>query len=287
MIRREVLQAGGDRQWALISQIEHARVAAELARRWRRPFFPVSPHAEQTAAAMAELLDAIEHHDDGWDEWERAPDLDPEQGWPRSFTEMPLADSLAIWSKSIAVAEQIGLIAAWAVAGHFCALLAGTSAHASTGDAALARDWIDQLQANRQVWLAAWVGSTTGRTESVAGAALQVLQFFDAFSLWICCTCPPEGVGVPPGDSNSKRTFADGTEFQFSYRPEYAVQRGELRSSGVAGIRPWPFDIDDLRVSAACHMVAIGKYRTPSELVAASKPARLTWRLARHNGATA
>ena len=86
MIRRE---AGEN--WLLISQVDHAHLAAEMATAWETPALP-EPDG---------LLPAIRDHDEGWREWERLPDIDPQTGLPRNFTEMPASEAVRIWSRSI------------------------------------------------------------------------------------------------------------------------------------------------------------------------------------------
>lgn len=277
MIRREMTLPDGEKQWALISQVEHARLAADLARRWRDPLLPDSAGLAERDAARRELLAAVEHHDDGWAEWEESPDIDPKHGRPRSFMEMPEADSLAIWSKSIAVAEQIGPLAAWMVAGHFAALLkVGTAARSEA--ASLAREWHDLMRSRRAAWLQDWTHAAAGRTGDVAEYALRALQFFDAASLWICCTCPPEGqpAGGDDEDGEASLAFPDGTHFRFTTN---GVRSAEDPDQQPASIQPWPLDGEEVKLSVQCHVVPIDWYQATDELLHVSRPHRLTWRL--------
>lgn len=94
MIRRE---DGND--WLLIPQTEHARLAADIAERWG--------NAQAGFARCAEeLVSAVRHHDDGWLEWEQAPHIDPTNGTPRSFLEMPMTEATEIWNRSIDVCSR-------------------------------------------------------------------------------------------------------------------------------------------------------------------------------------
>lgn len=88
MIRRN---QGND--WLLISQLEHARIAAELAEAWNDAELIHFPH-------RAELLSAVRHHDDGWAVWESKPTIN-DDGEPREFTEMPMSVAMSIWIRSI------------------------------------------------------------------------------------------------------------------------------------------------------------------------------------------
>ncbi|MEM9657709.1 MAG: DUF3891 family protein, partial [Planctomycetota bacterium] len=114
MIRREFSLVGGRSGWLLVSQVRHAHVSGDLASRCALDLGVEAGVRSQTEQARAlidlrqRLIVTIRHHDDGWAAWESAPQIDPEQGRPRSFVEMPLDDSLAIWSESIALAERRG-----------------------------------------------------------------------------------------------------------------------------------------------------------------------------------
>lgn len=77
----------------LISQLDHAHLAYELAGAWGNGSTPGLPLREW-------LLPAVRGHDDGWFEWERHPD-EVRPGVPRSFTEMPADAAVSIWSRSI------------------------------------------------------------------------------------------------------------------------------------------------------------------------------------------
>ena len=95
MIRRNVTTENGQPGWLLISQVEHARISGEFAESWID-----SPTANVTFLPLInpeELLPAIYHHDDGWQDWEKSPEVDPQTGRPLAFTEMPLEVALEIW----------------------------------------------------------------------------------------------------------------------------------------------------------------------------------------------
>ncbi len=189
MIRRDVQLADGAPAWALISQIEHARISALFASQCRGQFGPA--HA---SLIRDEVLVAIAAHDDGWREWEEAPQLDPKHGRPLSFMELAVGDATAIWSKSIAIAEEIGPLAAWMVSGHFMRLLEH-SEHARFDS--LAQSWLAEVRPRRDVWFAKWQAIEPElRDAAVADEALEWLWAFDEASLWFCCH-------GPVGDENS------------------------------------------------------------------------------------
>lgn len=281
MIRREIHLPGTEPQWALISQVDHAHLAADLARRWQFPLVPGAVEAGEAEPLRGELLQAIEHHDDGWAEWEDAPDIDPKHGRPRSFTEMPQADSLAIWSKSIAIAERIGPLPAWVVSAHFSALLQGAGGGGpAAGSKTLAGEWIDQQRSDRDAWMHAWLQAEPARTKEAAEYGLRALQFFDAVSLWFCCGCPAEGEPPTADGGESSFTFADGRRFQFSFPPA----RPKTSERGLVSIQPWPLDVEELHLSVDCHQAPRGQYATADDLLRVWEPCRLTWRLIAPSG---
>ena len=61
----------------MIEQAEHARQCGEIARAWAQPPGP-------------EVVLAAEQHELGMVEWDRAPELDPDSGLPRTVTRMRL-----------------------------------------------------------------------------------------------------------------------------------------------------------------------------------------------------
>jgi len=116
MIRREFQCREGNPGWILISQVDHAHLAWQLAQHWAEPI-------GRLASIDRDLLAAIRCHDDGWSQWERQPQVDRDSGRPIDFTEMSLVEALHVWRQSIAVAEQVSSFTTWLVSRHFEELL--------------------------------------------------------------------------------------------------------------------------------------------------------------------
>jgi hypothetical protein len=248
MIRRD---AEND-QWILISQVEHARLAGLLAAPWGTgSFAALEPRAE--------LVAAIEHHDDGWSAWEVAPKVDAETGRPLDFLETPLTDSLAIWRDSIeAAANKAGPLAGYMVSGHFSALLRRSSTRAKehAASAALANDFFRQQSERQSAWLTA-----AHVDQAAAERAVGWLQLFDAISLWLCCAerREPETFDTPAGQSVTFHPDANRNEFRVS---------------------PWPFEPSRLDLTVVGRAVPAVKYASPSDLATAiATPATLRWML--------
>lgn len=269
MIRREVQLADGSPGWALISQVEHARISAQLASQCRGRFGQVN-----SSLIRDEVLVAIAAHDDGWREWEQAPQLDAKHGRPLSFMELTVADATAIWSRSIAVADEIGPLAAWMVSGHFMRLLEH-SEHARFDS--LAQSWLAEIGPRRETWFAKWQAIEPElRVAAVADESLEWLWAFDEASLWFCCHGPVGG--EHRRDASEAYASGSGTpvELSLSGKGEQATSEP---ARGVARAEPWRFDVESLELEAAALLVPAKRYDSPQQLLAAGTSHTLRWRL--------
>jgi hypothetical protein len=257
MIRRDDMSAAGP-SWILISQVDHALLAGQLAEHWSAAGF--APLAPRDA-----LLWAVNHHDDGWRAWEAAPTIEPRSGHPRTFTEMPVDEALTIWSASIALAAAAGSLEGYVVAGHFAALARQaaawqkTAAYASRVAAFLADCdrtmpvWLDRLQAE----------NPTANTPRQANRGLRQLQFFDALSLWFC---------MAERQAPYKIETPDGPAVTF-----------EPTAPGRLLVAPWPLSVEHLQLELPARSVPAVAYRDAAALAAApSQPTLLRWRLQPH-----
>ncbi|HEX3871443.1 MAG TPA: DUF3891 family protein [Pirellulales bacterium] len=263
MIRRTQLIDGRE-HWLLIAQIDHAHVAGRIAQAWSN-LWPADA-SDGDASALIELVEAVFHHDDGWADWDAHPGVDPEKHRPRQFTEMLLDDSLAIWAKSIAVAERIGPLAALTVSGHFSALLRHVNKWQKTytPDDPKAREFLaaqDRLCAKS---LEAWMSEDSRHTPSLAHRAVELLQFFDAVSLWLCCAERHE---------TQRMTTPDGVELILEPTTLAPFEQ-------TISVHPWPLQVVELRLIAETEAVPMTAYSdTEASEAIASRPIRLIWRL--------
>lgn len=250
MIRRSL----GTERWALISQVEHARLSGALAAAWgHEPFAPLDPRDQ--------IVAAITYHDDGWSAWEVAPKVDAETGRPLDFTETPLTDSLAIWRESIRRAANIGPLAVYMVSGHFSALLERFNARwkASAPLERLAHDFLSEQSDERQHALAQWAKGAAGADDAAADRAVSWLQTFDALSLWLCVAERRESEEFhPPGG------------------PELLLR--PAGSASTIEVSPWPFRESVLELEVIGRSIAANRYANPSDLVTApAEPITLKW----------
>jgi hypothetical protein len=263
MIRRECRSPDAPgAQWILISQVDHARLSARLAEHW-------GAGGVSELVARKELLWAIRHHDDGWREWEQAPDIEPRLGRPRSFTEMEVPDSLEIWSRSIKGAAEFGPLAGYVVAGHFCALARRYDANWRNNERyrPAAERFLAAHENLMDSCLHAWQSRRPSEhTPDRARLALAQLQMFDLLSLWFCCSeaTEPEELETP-----------GGATIRLVPQPS--------RSDGAdhVGFSPWPFTVDRMEdLVILGRAVPVRHYKTAAEMPT-GKPqiVRLRWHL--------
>jgi hypothetical protein len=283
MIRRDFQAPDGRNFWALVSQVEHARLSAEMARAWGSAECPPLDFAD-------EMLPAIYRHDDGWAEWEQHPGVDPASGRPLNFTEMPLGESLEIWERSIAAAAQFGPLAGYVVSGHFVALLRHQNSWQQMGSPHQGQvsEFLDRQARRRIDWLAQWQRkSPAWRTATAAETSLQWLQFFDALSLWLCISRhvdsskaidvrKPELVPGRRLESVGWSAMPLPCGGQLRLVPQLSTpQHGEW-----IGLSPWPFSTASVDLSLSARCVPVQHYHTPAELAdVLSTTVMLNWLL--------
>ena len=252
MIRCPSSSESGEPLWLLIPQQEHAALAWQLARHW-------SGQSHWPSATARVVLAAIRHHDDGWQAWDSAPGLDADHGRPLSFTEMPLAESLPIWSASIGACESLGPLAPWMVAGHFAALLEASS----NRDAPAASAWLAATRTQRAQWLQAWRhGSQPQGQLELAAEALAALQFFDELSLRLCLAL------VPTSESEQAKS---------SLLPRLLPDPQDPR---IVRVRPWSWLVSRLELGVDAYELAAEPPLSGRQLrIQQCRPRKLHWTL--------
>jgi Protein of unknown function (DUF3891) len=94
-----IFQQQGD-QLLVIRQTDHALLSGYFAREWGNERF-----------ARPQLFDsfclAAREHDNGWTEWELAPQIDPKTGLPYSFMSIPTGEHMALYARGIERVAQV------------------------------------------------------------------------------------------------------------------------------------------------------------------------------------
>ena len=270
MIRREVVFSDGVPQWLLISQVEHARLSGTLAESCLDQFGESAPGGERQSldAVRQELLQAIIHHDDGWQAWEANPPLDKDKGRPLSFDEVPPQNAFEIWTASALAASEFGDLAAWAVASHFSAILATSEHHLADTKA---KSWLSATTERRSEWFARWHSRNERvHTSQLAGEALKWLQLFDILSLWPCMLYPVASEIIK--DIPASFRTADDWILVRELRPASEACR-------QIAFDPWPFQQRRVSMEAAARLVPVREYANSAELFAAAQPFTARWEL--------
>jgi len=191
-------QAGARRQtlvapsYCLIRQPDHAALSGELATQFRSGGFP---------NLTADAIQAIGQHDSGWSAFpfEAALDLDPPvsgAGHPMSFLEFGPEDFLQAWKGSIDNAGRISPLAGRMVSGHFYRLGQGRLAARVDNDpnARCLEEFLD-FENSRQRRLERNIPLSAAEIE----ALVNVLQFCDVLSLYLCCGAEEAGIPANAG----------------------------------------------------------------------------------------
>lgn len=253
------------RDWLLIAQRDHAHLAANMAAAWGNNDIPELPAADL-------LVPAVRLHDDGWAEWDRHPRIDPDHGRPRSFTEMPLAVSTAIWERSIESCRANcpqPWTATW-VSMHFCDLAgkarvnrSGEAEEVAAADAFL-RGQAGLAQAVREDVSRDGIELPSGveTFEEFLQIGFRWMQFFDRASLRLCCDPgrQPFEIALPGGDS----------------------LRWTLHEAGIIVVEAYPFHVASLELEVTAHRIPARRYSDDAEFQAvfASAPSEtLHWRI--------
>ena len=156
-----------DGEWQrVITQPDHARFAGDLLSLWRTRGLPDHPR-------RGDLIFATREHDNGWQEADAAPWIDPETSRPFDFISYPERDRREIWKKGIfRFAEQRPLVA----------LL--IAEHAESIHQPLSGEWrgfFKDLEPHRCSWFEeAEVNQSTVRQD------YRFLELADSLSLALC-----------------------------------------------------------------------------------------------------
>ncbi len=130
----------------LITQPDHAALAARIMRRWRDDDLARSPRRD-------DILYAIEHHDDGWLDVDRAPLVDATTGALLDFITAPETIRRAIWPHGVARLAHTPYAAAL-VAQHALHI------YRRNRDAAAWHSFFDEMEALRAQFLRAAAPAT-------------------------------------------------------------------------------------------------------------------------------
>lgn len=252
MIRRD---DGND--WLLIAQADHAHLSGQVAAVWGNEAVPPLPVPDL-------LVPAIRDHDEGWRDWECAPKVDVGTGRPVQFTEMPMAESTAIWSRSIAFCGRGSPLGGIWVSRHFCWLAEQAQQNRTDpDDLAAIEAFLNQQEPLQRQWREeASAALDEEQVEELIRNGFRFVQFFDRLSLWLCCAprSEPYEIGFPVDQS-------------LRLIPE---------TPSDIKIAPWPLSIDRLELTVPVRRLLARPYTDDTDLrstLTAAPLETLHWRL--------
>jgi uncharacterized protein DUF3891 len=157
-----------------IRQMDHARLAGELARAWGGKSVVELVPGES-------VLFAIGNHDAGWPELDDGPRWNPATKAPHTYRSHPLEDALAVADRSVTRVAAADPYAGWLVSRHFA------SFHQDDDDPRAA-GWVVE-QVGRRAEMLSHARPRVPREAlhpHVLEANFDWLQLFDALSLALC-----------------------------------------------------------------------------------------------------
>jgi hypothetical protein len=203
-----------------IGQGSHAWLSGQLARAWGNERFPAPSPREEVCLAACQ-------HDIGWAEWDLEPSLNPRDGRPYSFLDMPdLASHIELWSTAPDKVLTQSAYAALLVSMHGTALYARRDlGELPDPEAALIRGYLDSEQ-DRQTSLR----SQLNADEAQLARNQRLLWTWDSMSLAVCLPWDPHTATRVPA--------VDG---------EVDVEMSSP-APGRVRVHPWPFVAPEVRV---------------------------------------
>jgi hypothetical protein len=232
----------------LIRQTDHAALSGTFAENWGNALFALpEPRLSVRLAAT--------HHDDGWQQWEAAPRVDPATRRPYQFTDLPTAEHAAFYRKCIDRVcgrdRYAGLLVCMHLAGLYRMRLGpnnpfGQSRPAADEERDL-REILGSLQKQQQELsgsLAAEGVPERLLSDPVLGVNYRLLQFLDRLSLYFCVRPPDERRMEVPRDYS-------GSVAEIAMRPV---------ATGVVALRPYPFRSAPLLASVKGYVVPDREY---------------------------
>lgn len=258
-----ILRSAGN-DWLCIPQREHARLAADVALAWQAPSCP-------EGATWLDIVRAVYHHDDGWEDWDRDPQLDPATKQLRGFTDMRLEDSTILWRESVLAcrdkpaydgARHHPAAPIW-VARHFAHLVGQAARHHpdSTERQECSRlflEFADEVETE----IFHQHGNEAGLTPEALEFGYHAIRWFDLVSLNLCLVTSSDDV---PLESPGWEPMI----FRFS--------------AEQSTLRPWRLAQDTLSLRAPARRLSSRAFENPRAFDVAwlsAEAVAIEWRLA-------
>jgi len=241
----------------VIRQTDHAFLSGFFAREWGNDFFSRPEPFSSFCLAAAE-------HDNGWQEWELSPGIDPKTFTPYSFMTVPTLDHVALYQRGIDRVVKVDLYAGLLVASHCMGLydrsratIPGYSAkYVKSEEQHVANDFVQRLrlqQLRLKVDLRNDPATKDFTDEKLIKANSQRLEALDRLSLYFCLGAAEDASieGVPVND--------EGIEVDWEVRPA---------GSNQFTVTPYPFHRDPLDFAILARRIPKRRYADEIDLQA-------------------
>ncbi|MGY1825238.1 MULTISPECIES: DUF3891 family protein [unclassified Blastococcus] len=282
----------------LVEQVEHGRVAGELAGAWGNAAFevPTPLHSVRTAAAR---------HDEGWRAWDARVLFSELERRPLHFTEIDAGEHVRLYRQGVEEVSLADVYSGVLVGMHWTGLYRGRwaapGAAARVGRSAEDRRLQGEVvDAEERRWIdakrRAWTGDEPRSVfETQLWHNYELLQFWDLLSLYLAVTPPDEAgtEGAPPQPWGPQlRRLEHGPEPvvlpPVPLRPggERVAVTATVPAPGTVALAPFPFRAP-LEVGLERVLVPDRGW-SHEELVARLRRTRrstVTWRLVPADGA--
>jgi len=239
----------------IIRQTDHAVLSGHFARELGNEGFMQPEPVESFRLAAME-------HDNGWDEWELLPGIDPVTFLPYSFMSIPTEEHIELYRRGIERVVKADRYAGLLVSMHCLALYDRTRAtmpgfsakYVKSQDSTIVTDFLQTLrlqQLRLKVDLRADPLTKNFTDEKWLQANAQRLEALDRLSLYFCMG-PLEGATIDAVPADYQ-----GTEVDWDLQPE---------GGNAATLEPYPFRRDPLEISILARRIPKRRYADDGDL---------------------
>jgi hypothetical protein len=253
----------------LIDQVDHADLASQFASRWGSDSF-------REPAPFLEMVLAARFHDEGYRYSDDKPKLDPGEGRPFNYNQLPQDMGLQNHEESVNSVRTESLYTRILVSMHrtgLCRKRNGTAdlkpgtenyipPPKSASELPPPRQGFDKFVEREESWqeetrktLSKSEEFSPLSTKEIVWTNYKLLQVWDRLSLY-CCSLP----------SKDEEIFPVPTSYSEMKDVSIALN---LVGENAIRVVPWPFNTDHFKVGVLAHMIQNSKYSSEPELMEA------------------
>jgi len=248
-----IIQEQGD-HLVLIRQTDHAVLSGHFARELGNEVFALPEPRESFCLASRE-------HDNGWNEWEVLPGIDPVTYLPYSFMSIPTPEHIELYQRGIERVVEVDRYAGLLVSLHCSGLYDRTRAtmpgfsakYIKAQESATVNELLQRLrlqQLRLKVDLRADPATKEFTDEKWLHANSQRLEALDRLSLYFCLG------PLEPATIDAVPTDYKGSEVDWELQPE---------GSHAATLEPYPFRRNPLEIAILARRIPKRRYADDAE----------------------